>query len=180
CHGAVGNDPQYHCGDARLGPATLPSIVPLSSMIDEFYDRLGGLCPGAFLEKWWNESTGYYAYPPADGFQLSIVTTLTPALDGGNLTLEPGMRVDRFGSEEGRYLAPAYTPFAQRALPPWSLNDPEKGYPPSNYHLYQVERSFTVRSGTIAAWFGQSGQGAQYLATESISKLVDEGFLSRV
>ncbi|KAJ7147649.1 hypothetical protein C8R43DRAFT_1195431 [Mycena crocata] len=174
CRGTVGNDSKYLCGDYRLGPATFPKTAPLSTIVTD-YDRLGGLCPGPFLQKYINTTSGYFVYPPQEGFQLST----TQMSINGNQTLVPGMRLDRFGSERGKYLAPAYTPFAQRALPPNSLNG-KIGDPPANYHVYRVETSFTVVAGPIAAWFEQPGQGTQYLASFDIETLVNRGFLSKV
>jgi hypothetical protein len=175
CRGTVGNDTTFLCGDSRLGPAKLPHSPPLSTIVAN-YDRLGGLCPGAFLEKWFNTSTGFYNFPPDEGFQLS--TTGMPI--DGNQTLLPGMRLDRFGSEFGMFLAPADTPYEQRSLPPSSLNNPTGGVPVANYHVYQVQRKFVVLTGTIAAWFGQEGQGTQYFTMDSVATLVTNGFLSRV
>jgi len=43
-----------------------------------------------------------------------------------------------------------------------------------------VIKPFVVTSGTIAAWFGQPGQGTQYQASSNISTLVDNGSLERV
>ncbi|KAJ7483343.1 hypothetical protein FB451DRAFT_1555335 [Mycena latifolia] len=140
-----------HAWDPRRCPR-LVSWPPSTTSIVANYDRLGGLCPGAFLKKWGNKSTGYYTCPPNQGFQFSI--TRKPI--DGNQTLEPGML---------------------RALPPLSLNDPKEH---SNYHVYQVERKFTVVTSTISVWFGQSGQGMQYyIPDKNIATLVAGGFLSR-
>jgi hypothetical protein len=140
------------------------------------YQRLGGLCPGAFLKKWGDPANNYtsYKYPPDSGFQLS--TSRMPIM--GNETLLPGMVLDRFGSEYGTFLAPVNTPFSQRALPPASLNAPPSAA--SNYHVYEVMKSFTADTGTIAAWFGQPGQGTQYFAPSSIATLIANGFLKRL
>ncbi|KAJ7147651.1 hypothetical protein C8R43DRAFT_1237172 [Mycena crocata] len=176
CTGAVGDDSRYYCGDWRLGPTTLPDTHPLSTILAN-YDRLGGLCPVEFLQNNINMSSGFFIYPPQDGFQLS--TTDMPIY--GNQTLLPGMRLDRFGGETGRYLAPAYTPFGQRALPPASLNDGMgEDDPQANYHLYKVEMSFDVVAGPIAPWFGQPGQGTQYLAMRDVETLVADGYLVRI
>ncbi|KAJ7173450.1 hypothetical protein C8R46DRAFT_1215395 [Mycena filopes] len=172
CHGVAGNDSaSYLCHNALLGPAHLPKGKALSTIVAE-YDRFGGLCPDAFLQKYLNQSNNNsYIYPPVDGFQLS--TTHMPI--EGNQTLAAGMLLDRFGSEYGRYLAPAYTPYGQRALPPTNLNDAA-----ANYHVYRAEKPFTVLTGTIAAWFEQPGQGTQYLAGMNVMMLVEEGFLTRI
>lgn len=61
------------------------------------------------------------------------------------------MRLDRFGSEYGSFLAPAGAPYSQRALPPSNLDTPagNTSYP-YNYHVYEVVQAFTVLSGPIA------------------------------
>ncbi|KAJ6465171.1 hypothetical protein C8R47DRAFT_1155201 [Mycena vitilis] len=170
CRGIQGNDTGSFCGDARLGPAKLPRKGGFSAMLAN-YDRFGGLCPQQFLQKYVNESSGFYVYPPDNGFQLS--TSGSPI--DGNQTLVPGMLLDRFGSEYGMYLAPAYTPFGQRALPPTSLNNAT-----ANYHVYRVELAFTVLTGTIAMWFEQPGQGTQYYSGKNVLTLLSEGLISRV
>ena len=62
------------------------------------YDRFGGRTPGDFLAKWTDTKTGYFNYPPQDGFQLDV--------DGkpikGKMMLAVGTEVDRFGSEYGK------------------------------------------------------------------------------
>lgn len=107
----------YVCGDARLGPKRLPSRIVLSRLVYD-YDRFGGLCPGQFLTKWFNTTTGYYNYPPDMGFQLT--TTNVPI--EGTITLPLGLELDRFGSEFGRFTAPYGDPYDQRSLPPSNLN----------------------------------------------------------
>ena len=87
----------YICNDPRLGPKVLPKRFPLLSFVSN-YDRFGGETPGAFLEKWTVD--GYYKYPPRNGFQLN--TDGVPIL--GNLTLQVGTKVDRFGSEYGQQI----------------------------------------------------------------------------
>jgi len=169
------NDNPYFCGDSRLGPKQLPTKLPLSSEVYA-YDRLGGLCPGAFIQKWWNASAQSYNYPPLNGFQLN---TVNQPIDG-NQTLPVGLRVDRFGSEYGAFLAPAGSPYSQRALPPSNLDTPAGSGYPYNYHVYEVVKSFDVLSGPIAAWFGQPGQGTQYLTYSNILTLVNGGYLQRV
>ncbi len=50
---------------------------------------------------------------------------------------------------------------------------------PYNYHLYRVIEAFEVIAGPIAPWFGQPGQGVQYMLNTSILALIDGGFLER-
>ncbi|KZP11315.1 hypothetical protein FIBSPDRAFT_819638 [Athelia psychrophila] len=166
----------YLCGDARLGPTKLPTKLPLSSEIYG-YDRLGGLCPGEFLKKWYNATGGSYIYPEQNGFQLN---TGNAPIDG-NQTLAVGARIDRFGSEYGNFLSPAGAPYNQRALPPSNLDAPTTGPSyPYNYHVYEVIKEFDVLSGPIAPWFGQPGQGTQYEAYTNVMTLISQGYLKAV
>ncbi|KAJ7646135.1 hypothetical protein B0H17DRAFT_959284, partial [Mycena rosella] len=168
CQGTNFTDSQFLCGDVRLGPDILPATGPVATLLTN-YHRLGGLCPGDFLAKW-TFPNGSYKFPPFDGFQLS---TSDMPIEGNQLLL-PGMRLDRFGSERGRFLAPADTPFSQRSLPPSSLG------PPAVYHVYQVEKDLTALSGEIAGWFGQPGQGTQYFVNMTIRDLLDAEILVEV
>ena len=88
----------YICGDYRLGPNTLPSVLPALSLVTN-YDRFGGKTPGEYLRLWTNASTGRYVYPPFDGFQLD--SDAKPIK--GKMMLGVGQEVDRFGSEKGMY-----------------------------------------------------------------------------
>lgn len=113
----------YICGDSRLGPVVLPQFfLPLDPILD-IYDRFGGLCPGAFLEKWFNKTGGgWWDYPPQSGFSVDDEGEIIAA----NLTLQVGTFLDRFGSEYGAFLAPAAAPYLQRSLPPSNLNGDDK------------------------------------------------------
>ena len=96
----------YICHDPRLGPTCLPRIWPLLSLVSD-YNRFGRLTPGAFLNKWTypkgsidykNRSNEYkWRYPGQDGFQLDIDNQSIAR----NMTLLPGILVDRFGDEKG-------------------------------------------------------------------------------
>ena len=61
------------------------------------YDRFGGLTPGQFLAEWTNN--GSFVYPPQDGFQLDTSGNPMQA----NMTLLTGTKLDRFGSEYGKW-----------------------------------------------------------------------------
>lgn len=78
------------------------------------------MCPGDFLKAFYDDKTKRWRFPPERDFSLD---------DGGTpnkrtITLTKGTLVDRFGAETGRFLAPAATPYAQRALPPDNLLTP--------------------------------------------------------
>ncbi|MCJ1314212.1 hypothetical protein MMC25_007892 [Agyrium rufum] len=181
----IGEEVFYVCGDKRLGPAILPSRLPLLSFVSN-YDRFGGLAPAAFLDKWFNSTKGSYRYPDADGFQVN--TANEPIK--GHMMLEVGAKVDRFGYETGKFVSAADAPYAQRSLPPSSLNirwDPsnpkDASDHPWSYHVYTVKRQFKVVGGPIAPWFGQPGLGAQFYVGEggrSIKTLIADGYLERV
>ncbi|CAK7207092.1 hypothetical protein SEUCBS139899_009900 [Sporothrix eucalyptigena] len=162
------NFPLYCAGTINNGS--------LNSTLVEVYDRFGGLCPGQFLATYYDAAAGSWKYPPFDGFQLD--TAGKPIATA--MTLPAGFLIDRFGSEYGSYASPAAAPFMQRALPPSSLDTPA-GNPvyPYNYHLYRVTEAFEVTIGPIASWFGQPGQGVQYMLSDTILSLIDGGFLER-
>lgn len=84
------------CQDPRLGPVHLPTVLPLLSFIAD-YDRFGGEQPGDWLKHWTDEK-GQFVYPPENGFQLDLAGK--PIL--GNMTIQPGTKLDRFGSESGK------------------------------------------------------------------------------
>ena len=87
------------------------------------YHRFAGLTEQEFLTTYWdptaNGGSGGWRYPPDNGFLL----------DPGGTPIEftwslgAGQEIDRFGSEFGAFLAPEDTPYAERALPPQSLDD---------------------------------------------------------
>jgi hypothetical protein len=82
-------------------------------------------------------------------------------------TVRPGQEIDRFGSIYGSFLAPADTPYAERALPPQSLDNFDAGFT-CNYHLYLVLKPFKAEMGPIAPGFGQPGRGLQYQVVSSL------------
>lgn len=142
---------------------------PLLSIASN-YDRFGNLTPGQFLKEYWDESlvrngkvVGGWKYPKHEGFQLDVDNIPIRR----TIKLLEGMLVDRFGDEDGHFIAAADAPFAQRSLPPDSLNvckDKEICIPvgmprhyPHAYHLYRVLKPFEVVAGPVAPAFGQFG-----------------------
>ncbi|WP_018556971.1 MULTISPECIES: TNT domain-containing protein [Streptomycetaceae] len=176
CLGAVFTAPKFFCGDPRLGPRELPTKGLLGTILAG-YRRLDGQNANGFLGTWWNFTTNSYKFPDPvtnpDGFR----TGFTPV----PLTLSVGQRIDRFGNEGGRFLAPAGSPFSQRSIPPSNLNTFDAGYP-FNYHLYKVVKPFTVASGPAEPWFGQPGNGLQYVlpAGDNVANHVANGDLIRL
>ncbi|MFF3563197.1 TNT domain-containing protein [Streptomyces sp. NPDC002574] len=181
CRGIPFTDPAFFCGDPRLGPRFLPKKGPLGAILAD-YRRLAGQTANGFIQTWWSPATGYRfpAPPPPDGFRTGTAPFAIA------LVFTTGQKLDRFGGEGGRFLAPAGTPFSQRSLPPQSLNTIEGGYP-FNYHLYKVLRPFNVAAvpvlaGPIEPWFGQPGNGLQYVLPpgDSVAAHVANGDLARL
>ncbi|KAL8710652.1 MAG: hypothetical protein Q9220_004876 [cf. Caloplaca sp. 1 TL-2023] len=167
----------YICRDPRLGPVQLPTVFPLLSFISD-YDRFGGQQPGDFLKNWTDARTGNYRYPPQNGYQLDLQGKAIQ----GNMTLEVGTKVDRFGSEYGSFISAADAPYAQRALPPSNLDtSPSAPEYPYNYHIYTVLKRLDILGGPIAPWFGQPGLGTQFYTGDvgNVLSLVNRGFLKR-
>jgi hypothetical protein len=148
----------YFYGDSRLGPAQFQTVGAVAPMLFG-YNRLAGLTDAQFLAKYWDPSanggSGGWRYPPDNGYLL---------IGGYPIefvsTLSTGELIDRFGSEFGGFLAPDDTPYAQRSLPPMSLDNFDAAYT-CNYHLYKVVKPFKADEGLIAPAFGQPGFGLQ-------------------
>jgi len=174
-------------GDPRLGPRDLPTQGSVGLEL-RTYDRLAGLTPEQFIAIWWDptlfDGAGGWRFPPFNGFLLDPNGQPIHAA----MTLRSGFRVDRFGSEFGAFLAPVGSQYAQRALPPQSLDNAST---PAgcNYNLYKVARDFQVDGGPIAPAFGQPGRGLQFMldgalvpgapARLNVRWLIDNGFLIR-
>ncbi|KAG6107780.1 hypothetical protein E4U14_004004 [Claviceps sp. LM454 group G7] len=170
---------EYLCGDRRLGPMNFTYTVddehPRSPPGAETWSRLGGLCPGEFLEKWTDKS-GWFIDPPADGFQLDSQNhPITKTV-----TLCPDQVIVRFGSEEGSIMSWGAFRFEDLALPPLSLVD-EKGpnSAPMNFHGYKVLKPMQVTGGCTAPWFEQPGLATQYVINGSVEEAIREGFLEK-
>jgi hypothetical protein len=101
-------------------------------------------------------------YPKNDGFQG------TPQA----AWLMSGERLDRFGSEYGRFASPVGVPMPMRALPPGAAD--------RSYNVYEVVKPFQVQAGTIAPAFGHVGGGTQYVLPLSVKALLARGVIKRV
>ncbi|MFF3420655.1 TNT domain-containing protein [Streptomyces sp. NPDC002698] len=175
----------FFCGDWRLGPRRLPTRGELGNILDR-YERLGRLTAVKFLDKWWDPTAdsgqGDWRYPPDDGY-----THRNGAVLAAPLVLHAGLRLDRFGSEAGRFLAPEGTKYGKRVIPPSSLNTMDPRYP-YNYHTYRLAKDVTVCAGKTAPGFEQPGLGTQYVTSSrfcpdiprtTVADLVSNGTLVR-
>ena len=101
--------------------------------------------------KEWPDNDGFFA-----GFEKDTV-------------LQPGTRIDRYGSNRGSFVSPEGTPFRNRGLPSSRAGDP--------YSSFTVKKPITVRGGIAAPWTDSPGGGVQYLLPRSVQDLLNEGFL---
>jgi hypothetical protein len=92
---------------------------------------------------------------------------------GGPATVLPGQLVDRYGGTGGSFLSPAGTPISQRSLAPGSEFRP--------LNTYQVLQPFEASAGSVAPFYGQTGQGLQFdVSPSTVQDLIDSGTLSPV
>jgi hypothetical protein len=176
----------YFDGDSRLGPAQFQQVGMVAPMLFG-YNRLAGLTPAQFIATYWdptaNGGSGGWRYPPDNGYLVILGHPIEYTAK-----LSAGEKIDRFGSEFGGFLAPEDTPYAQRSLPPMSLDVFDPAYT-CNYHLYTVIKSFKADEGPIAPAFGQPGFGLQIQLDASLVPgapsplnvmwLINNGYLAR-
>ncbi|MEV0974082.1 TNT domain-containing protein [Microtetraspora glauca] len=184
--------PPYVQGNPNLGPLYLPRQGWIARIL-RGYVPLGGLPPLAFVYRYWNDTDNGWRYPPDFGFAHSGgYTNGRPLISATALPV--GTRLDRFGGENGSFLAPYGTPYVRRSLPPSNLNtfagDPQHV---CNYHAYEVIKPFKADAGPAASAFQQQGVGTQYHllskhipeapqtpAELPVSWLVANGYLKRL
>jgi hypothetical protein len=119
--------------------------------------------------KYYNQQTGDIHWPIDDGFI------------SGSQKLEvvgKGKQLDRYGNQEGKFLAPKADSYPSRSLAPHSENAP--------YYAYEVTTDIEMTLGKIAPWFEQPGGGTQYVKYKangdmySIQELINEGYLIEI
>lgn len=118
-----------------------------------------GARPG--LDAKWFAADGY-KWPANDGFSKDPVYVV----------LEPGMLLDRFGSEGGRFFSPKGAAFGARALPTVCAE--------LVYSVYQVQRPLPVRIGAAAPWFDEQGGATQLMTDATAAQLVSDQTLRRM
>lgn len=173
----------FYQGDERFGPAVLPEPPNIVGELLRGYRRFGDESDAEdFLRKYWKDDPirPGWKYPDKGGFEG----------DTENIKLQTGRLVDRFGPQSGRFLAPIGTPYAQRSLPPQSLNTCEYESDvrmPYGYYRYEVQKEFEVVSGITAKGFGQPGGGTQYMIVtpegqprRDVDSLVRDGSLKPI
>ena len=96
----------------------------------------------------WRDPSGAIKWPGHDGF------TATPVL----MVLPPGLLIDRFGSDYGRFFSPKGAAFKARALPYVCAS--------LVYRIYKLDQPLLAWTGTAAPWFDEPG-GATQLETDA-------------
>ena len=112
--------------------------------------------------KYYNQKTGSINWPQHDGF------------DGvpKNVILEPGTKIDRYGSDYGTFTSPEGIPYEQRAVAPGTDLKP--------YSVFEIVEPLEVKAGKVAPWFNEPGGGIQYLLPNSVDKLLDDNIIRRI
>ena len=86
--------------------------------------------------------------------------------------LQPGARIDRYGSDYDSFTSPEGTPYEMRAVAPGTDQRP--------YSIFEVIEPINIKSGSIAPWFSEPGGGIQYLLPDTVDELLDAGILRRI
>jgi filamentous hemagglutinin len=91
-----------------------------------------------------------------------------------NVTLNPGVLIDRYGYANGRFVSPLGISFEARALPSSYLAE-------KPYFQYEVLQPIPdVTQAKVLPWFGQLGKGTQFKLPQSIQWYLDNGYLREV
>ena len=112
--------------------------------------------------KYYNQKTGSINWPKNDGFASTPIDEV----------LQPGTRIDRYGSDFGSFTSPEGIPYEMRAVAPGTDLKP--------YSVFEVVESINVKAGKIASWFDEPGGGVQYLLPDTVDELLDAGVLRRI
>jgi hypothetical protein len=110
----------------------------------------------------WLDATGHVKWPPKDGFAAEPVPVILP----------PGMLLDRFGSDYGRFFSPRGASFDGRALPYDCHLQP--------YKTYRVKAPLFVWAGRAAPWFDESGGATQFETDATAAQLVADATIEPV
>ena len=114
------------------------------------------------LGRQWFNPEGKLRYPPDDGFAGHAVFVVLP----------PGVLLDRFGEETGRFFSPKGASHSGRALPSVCTSQ--------SYAVYRVRVPLPAWAGTAVRWFGEPGGATQFKTDTPAAMLLADGTLERV
>lgn len=142
----------------RILPLLLGLVVALAGCAAP--QRPGWVRPD--LDPAWLADGGAVRWPPDDGFRGAAVPIVLP----------PGVLLDRFGADSGRFLSPKGAAFAARALPTVCATQP--------YSVFRTATPLPAWIGRAAPWFGEPGGATQLQTDATVRQLLDDGVLVRV
>lgn len=99
-------------------------------------------------------------YPPNNGAMIGT---------SERIFLMSGDKIDRYGSDYGKFFSPVGTPIEMRALPPTADL--------TQYNAYTVCKPFEVTKSVIAPYYGKIGLGIQYESPVSVQVLLKHGVI---
>jgi hypothetical protein len=114
------------------------------------------------LGQGWLDAKGQVKWPPHEGFTAEPIPMILP----------PGLLLDRFGGENGRFFSPTGASYEGRALPYDCRLQP--------YRTYRVKAPLLVWVGRAAPWFDQSGGATQFETDATAAQLVADATIEPV
>jgi Tuberculosis necrotizing toxin len=132
------------------------------------YDPFHGDTPEQYLDKYASgvDASGKINWNWPDNHDGAVEGTESPT------QLQPGEILDRYGSDEGRFLCPSGTSYPERSLPADRLA--------GEYHQYRVVRPLPAIEAEIGPAFGEPGGGIQFRTDYSVYQLIADGYLEEV
>jgi hypothetical protein len=109
-------------------------------------------------DKWFG-CDGQLRWPPNDGFHGTPATQI----------LNPGDKIDRYGSDYGTFFGKTGASCGSRALP----YDCAKLV----YNRYVVVKPLSVQAGPAESWFDEPGGSVQYKTAVSVLQLKQDGVI---
>ena len=163
--GVKGNVAESVTGDIESGSKSISQVDRIKidawdyTPDDELYLKYKDVFDNP---KYYNQETGAINWPENNGFADIPMDEV----------LQPGARIDRYGSDYGSFTSPEGTPYEMRVVAPGTDQRP--------YSVFEVVEPINVKSGSIASWFDEPGGGIQYLLPDTVDELLDAGILRRI
>src|SRR5260221_319935 len=110
----------------------------------------------------WLDPAAGFRWPQGDGFAAAPVPVVLP----------PGVLIDRFGSDTGRFFSPKGASYAARSLP--------YACEKLTYTAYRVAQPLVVWTGKAAPWFDEPGGATQFQTDAPASRLMADHVIETV